>query len=149
MKLEWILSIQILSSVGMAGVIWLIQLVHYPLFAQVGPEQFVQYADSHNRLITPLVASLMLAELVAALTLLTPIAPSGLRTAAAAGAIILAVIWACTFFLSVPAHAQLAGGFDPAAHARLVTTNWIRTLGWTLRAGLSIWMLFQLPSLTR
>lgn len=149
MKLEWLLAIQVLTSVGMAGVIWVIQIVHYPLFAQVGQDQFVHYAASHNRLITWIVGPLMLAECFAVLYLLTPLTPPGLRTAAVAGVILLAIIWISTFCLSVPAHNTLAAGFDPAAHARLVSTNWIRTIGWTLRALLSIWMLLQLPALAR
>ena len=148
-KFEWLLTAQVLTSVAMAGVIWIIQIVHYPLFAQVGTESFVQYAASHNRLITWVVAPLMLIELLVSLGLLTPLTPPGLRIAAVIGMILLAIIWITTFGLSVPAHTRLADGFDPAAHARLVSTNWIRTVGWTLRALLSIWMLVQLPSLAR
>ena len=91
----------------------------------------------------------MLIELLVSLGLLAPLTPPGLRTAAVIGMILLAIIWITTFGLSVPAHTRLADGFDPAAHARLVSTNWIRTVGWTLRALLSIWMILQLPALTR
>jgi hypothetical protein len=47
------------------------------------------------------------------------------------GAVLAAVPVLVTVTLSVPAHEQLAGGFDAAAHARLVGTNWLRTLAWT------------------
>lgn len=48
-------------------------------------------------------------------------------------AVLTAVCWVCTFFLSVPIHAQLAkGAHDPALLQRLVRTNWPRTLAWTL-----------------
>ena len=32
-------------------------------------------------------------------------------------------------------------GFDAAVHRRLVRTNWIRTVGWTLRGALAVAML--------
>jgi hypothetical protein len=31
-------------------------------------------------------------------------------------------------------------GWDDDVHRRLVSTNWIRTIGWTLRLGLVTWM---------
>ncbi len=44
------------STWFMVGLIWLIQIVHYPLFARVGVEQFVPYEREHSRLITYIVA---------------------------------------------------------------------------------------------
>jgi hypothetical protein len=44
------------------------------------------------------------------------------------------LIWACTFFVSVPLHGQLgAGGLDVNVIDQLVRTNWVRTLAWTGR----------------
>ena len=51
------------------------------------------------------------------------------------------LIWGITAFVSVPAHQRLAQGFDLEAHTRLVQTNWIRTLAWTARGALAIWMI--------
>jgi hypothetical protein len=39
-------------------------------------------------------------------------------------------------------HAVLGRGFDDAAHERLVTTNWIRTLAWSARAAILAWLAF-------
>jgi hypothetical protein len=38
-------------------------------------------------------------------------------------------------------HARLGQGADEAALRRLVRTNWIRTLAWTARGVLVLWML--------
>jgi hypothetical protein len=35
--------------------------------------------------------------------------------------------------LQVPCHRTLERGFDPAVARRLVATNWIRTVCWSLR----------------
>ena len=52
-------------------------------------------------------------------------------------------LWASTAFLQVPQHTVLARGFQARAHRRLVGTNWIRTVLWTARAGLALWMLVR------
>ncbi len=126
----------------MVGLIWFVQIVHYPLFDRVGGTGFAVYEKTHQRLTTWVVGPLMLLELATAAGLLV----SALRSQsaslpwAAAGALLLAGIWATTFLLSVPQHQKLAQGFDARAHARLVTTNWLRTLGWTARGGIALWL---------
>jgi hypothetical protein len=37
----------------MTGVIWIVQTVHYPLFALLGRDGFGEYAREHQRRITP------------------------------------------------------------------------------------------------
>lgn len=57
-------SIQAASTWALIGLIWTIQLVHYPLFSVVGDESFTEYAKGHASRITLIVAPLMLLELV-------------------------------------------------------------------------------------
>lgn len=132
------------SAWFMTGLIWLIQVVHYPLFAQVGGEGFARYESAHARLITPIVGPVMLAELASALLLLA-VRPRAMPAWAAwSGAVLVIVIWASTFLLQVPAHGALARGFDPDTHARLVSGNWIRTIAWSLRAVLLAWVAWSI-----
>ncbi|MFM8818912.1 MAG: hypothetical protein ACKOHI_13805, partial [Phycisphaerales bacterium] len=58
------------SSWFMAGLIWVVQVVHYPLFGRVGSEGFAAYESAHARLITPIVGPAMLVELVSSIALL-------------------------------------------------------------------------------
>jgi hypothetical protein len=51
-------------------------------------------------------------------------------------AALLGVVWLSTFTLQVPAHRALLQGWSEPVHRRLVLTNWIRTVAWTLRAGI-------------
>jgi hypothetical protein len=82
----------------------------------------------------------MLAELAAA-ALLVAARPRAVPAWAAWTLLALVgVIWASTFLVQVPAHGTLARGFDEAAHARLVGSNWIRTAAWTARALLLAWL---------
>ena len=46
----------------LVGVIWVVQRVHYPLFAAVGDESFRDYQSQHLSRITPVVAAPMLIE---------------------------------------------------------------------------------------
>ena len=47
------------STAAMTGLIWLIQIVQYPLMAEVGAEQFVRYEQQHCNRITAVVLPLM------------------------------------------------------------------------------------------
>ena len=130
------------ASWFLAGLIWTIQVVHYPLFAAVGRDGFVAYEAAHARLITLVVGPAMLAELAATagLLLLRPASVPAWAAWTAAG--LLAAIWLSTFLVQVPLHATLAQGFDADAHARLVATNWFRTAAWTARAVLAAWFVY-------
>lgn len=129
------------GTLYMTGLIWFVQLVHYPLFSSVGKESFVAYEARHTFWTSFAVGPPMLLELATGLALLV-VRPSFLPTAAlVAGLVLLGVVWGTTFLLSVPQHEVLSRGFDGRAHAILVGTNWLRTVGWSLRAVLVLWFL--------
>ena len=54
--------INLASTWFMIGLIWIIQIVHYPLFSAVGTEEFKTFHLTHKILISPLAGSLMLFE---------------------------------------------------------------------------------------
>ena len=137
-----ILLLHAASTLAMVGLIWFVQIVHYPLFERVGQERFALYAQSHARLTSRVVMPLMLVEMGTAGLLLLGLRPTSVGMGALwSGMALLVVIWASTFFLQVPRHARLAAGFDGKAHSALVATNWIRTCAWTLRGSLTLWLL--------
>ncbi len=127
------LLVNIASTWAMTGLIWFIQIVHYPLFNRVGAAGFARYESDHSALTTLVVAPLMLAEAFTAMWLVAR-PPAGVpQVWTIAGAALVLVIWAATFFLSVPQHGILSGGFDAPAYQTLVSTNWVRTIAWSLR----------------
>ena len=117
----------------MTGLIWFVQVVHYPLFAAVGPAGFAAYHAAHSRLTTLVVGPLMLVEAACAVW----IALERPSSAGWLGVGLLAVVWGTTFFLAVPRHNLLAAGFDAATIDSLVATNWFLTFAWTRRGGLA------------
>ncbi|MEO0514136.1 MAG: hypothetical protein AAF086_02425 [Planctomycetota bacterium] len=135
------------ATLYMVGLIWMVQIVHYPLFDGVGSEAFTEYEARHTRGMTPIVLPPMVIELATAI-LLVVMLPAARASGSGVpmwmgwvGLAMVVGVWAVTFALSVPQHAKLAQGFDPRAYRLLVDTNWLRTAAWTLRGGLAVWML--------
>ena len=129
-----------IPTLFMAGVIWIIQVVHYPLYQRVGSESFADYEREHCARISWVVLPMMVLELAfASLLALAP--PAGRSALAWQGLAVLAVVWISTFLLQVPCHRRLERGFDAAAASRLVATNWIRTIAWSLRAAIAVALL--------
>ncbi|MCS7069574.1 MAG: hypothetical protein RMK51_12945 [Meiothermus sp.] len=138
-----ILLLHFAATWFLVGLIWMVQVVHYPLFARVGSAEFVGYETAHASLISLLVGPLMLLELLTAIALVS-LWPSSLP--GWLGWLLLALlgaVWLTTLLVSVPLHARLAAGFDAEAHALLVGSNWIRTLAWTARGLLLGWVLYR------
>ena len=130
----------LLATLTMFGVIWIVQLVHYPLFSGVGQEGWAAYEAAHQVRITWIVGPAMVLELATAVGLVLSPPEAFPVWAVWAGALAVGAIWLATLLFSVPAHNVLSAGWDADAHARLVSTNWIRTALWTLRAGLVLWL---------
>jgi hypothetical protein len=117
----------------MVGVIWFVQIVHYPLLAQVSRSEFAGYEREHQRRTTFVVAPTMLIEAVTAIVLLA-IPPAGMgRVLPAVGVSLLVVIWLSTFLVQMRQHTRLSTGFHAITHRRLVRYNWLRTVAWTGR----------------
>lgn len=138
--MELLLLVHTGATLFMVGLIWFVQVVHYPLFGGVGEEKFVAYAEAHSRLTSRIVGPPMLLEAATSVALLF-FRPAEIPAWAAwVGLILLAAIWLSTAFLQVPRHAALGDGFDMSAHKFLVVSNWIRTTGWSARGLLVLWM---------
>lgn len=131
------------ATLFMVGLIWFVQIVHYPLFGGVGEDKFVAYAEAHSRLTSWVVGPPMLLEATTTAMLLF-IRPAEIPAAAAwAGVALLAAIWLSTALLQVPRHTALGGGFDTNSHHFLVASNWVRTVCWSARGLLVLWMISQ------
>lgn len=140
------LKLLVLLNFGLAayltGVIWTVQLVHYPSFAQAARETFPAYHQQHSSRISWVVLAPMVLELSLAIWLAWQGRALGQAVWWALGLVLL--IWAATFFISVPFHNRLAQGYDYVAIDGLVRTNWIRTVAWTGRLGLLGWLLWEM-----
>ncbi len=124
-----ILLIHIFSCWCMTGIIWLVQILVYPNFNNVGPNEFKKFHQFHTNRITWVVAPFMGGEILSAVTLVILI-PNGLFFF---NLISVFATWALTAFLNVPAHNVLS--FEKKnTLAKLILKNWPRTIVWTVRA---------------
>jgi hypothetical protein len=136
---ELLLMTNLAATWFMVGLIWFVQLVHYPQFAGIGAGEFRAAHARHTRFTTYVVGPPMLVEGVTALALLV-LRPAPVSAWTAwAGATLVGVIWMSTAFLQVPCHNRLASEFDKDRCGQLVKGNWVRTVAWTTRGLLMLW----------
>ena len=136
-----ILSLHCASTLALFGLIWFVQVVHYPLFSLVGREHFVEYERLHQMRTTWVVAPLMSIEALTASLILVSNLTSAQRTLAWFGWILLLLIWLSTALLQVPLHRRLAAGYDSQTATRLVRSNWVRTIAWTVRGVIALMLM--------
>ncbi len=123
----------------MMGLIWTIQLVHYPSFRFIDKENFLAFHRFHNQRISFIVVPVMITEIITSGLLWWN---DGYLSLNGIGFYLVILIWVATGLLSVPNHAKLTKGKDDAVINALINTNWVRTVLWTVKALLGIYLLF-------
>jgi hypothetical protein len=118
----------------LAGLIWTIQLVHYPLFALVGVCEWPHYEAEHQRRITRLVAPLMVANVGLSLALLA----DGHSASRVLNASLAIGVFVATGLVFAPMHGRLESEAGTSAVRRLVRANWARTWAWTAQLVVAI-----------
>jgi len=131
----------VVSTVYMTGLIWFVQIVHYPLMNRVGGDRFTAYEKEHQRLTSYVVGPPMLVEALTAVYLVMVPAPGMGHDWGWIGLGRVGVVWLATAYLQVPEHNKLAQGFQARSHGLLVSTNWLRTVAWSIR---TVWVLWPL-----
>ena len=140
-----LLLLSLIISAFNTGLIWLVQLVHYPGFAKIGSEAYKGYQEFHMRSISWIVGPSMFSELA-----LTAFGffywqqfPHKSLYVIATGLVL--IIWINTAVWAVPSHTTLVqNGQDQALISRLVQINWWRTISWTIRTCLLAYMVYDL-----
>ncbi|MFP8490244.1 hypothetical protein ACKGJO_14265 [Gracilimonas sp. Q87] len=141
MSQELIFLINTFATFFMTGLIWIVQLVHYPSFHYVGSDNFKAFQLHHVNSIDKIVIPVMVVELATSFGLAWF---DGFLSLNAVGFYIVILIWASTGLFSVPAHNKLESSKDHNVIKNLVLTNWLRTVLWSLKSGLSLYILSKL-----
>lgn len=140
------LLLNLLATWTMVGVIWFVQIVHYPLLSVVPVESAASTAAEHQRRTGFVVGPPMAIEGVTTLLLLWS-RPDGVSLWLPwVAAVLLAVALGSTIFLLVPRHERMVRQPDATVGRELVITNWPRTFAWTARGVLVAIMLVQAMS---
>ncbi|NGX51540.1 MAG: hypothetical protein K1060chlam2_01409 [Chlamydiae bacterium] len=142
-ELLFVTLFQLVVTWIMAGIMWFAQVVHYPLYTKI-KEGFVEYERSHIRRAALLIGPLMLLEVVTAIILIG-ITPEGALTKfAGANLLVLMLIWISTFLFQITQHQKLRVRFSKKSLQGLLTSNWIRTLLWTIKGAVMAAMTYTL-----
>ena len=131
--MQLVLLAHVAATLFMVGLIWFVQVVHYPLFGSVGRSGFAEYSQAHSRLTGLVVGPPMLVEAGTAVALVIG-PPEGVPSSLPLiGLLLLAAVWLSTALLQSPQHTVLGRGFAADSHRFLVASNWVRTSLWTGR----------------
>ncbi len=126
-------------SLPLVGLIWFVQVVHYPLFALVGPGEWERFHDAHRFRTGLVVGAPMVAQLATAAALVLDRA-----SALTLASLVLTVgVFGHTFLVAVPDHERLGRGHDPAVARRLARLNGVRTALWTAQGAVVVALLAQ------
>ena len=139
-----ILLINIFSAFFATGLIWTIQLVHYPSMHFVSRDKFELFHYFHQLRISIIAMPLMAIELITTIILFMQNIDNESSLIFKINLIIVTLIWFSTFFIQVPLHQKLSKGKKNSLIDKLVLTNWFRTVLWTLRSILIIFFLYLL-----
>ncbi|MCB1106845.1 MAG: hypothetical protein KDK76_01970 [Chlamydiia bacterium] len=143
LDLIYLTLVQLVVTWMVVGIMWFLQVVHYPLYRKI-KEGFVEYERSHIRRVACLLGPIMLVEAITAILLMGISTEGTLTMLAGANLIVLILIWLSTFLFQVSQHQKLSIRFSHNILQGLINCNWIRTLLWTLKGGIMIYFCYEL-----
>ena len=129
MEIEILSKVHFLSTSLMVGIIWVIQLLHYPAFHFIKERDYVEFQHFHMQRISFIVVPVMIIELLSGFMLVYYFRSNLLILCL----IILLVIWLITFVFFTKLHQSLLDGYNKTVVDKLVKINWSRTILWSLR----------------
>lgn len=123
------------------GVLWFVQLIHYPLFFKV-KEDFLSYEKEHVRKMTYFIIPLIILDVFLNVVLTVKLAyhPYSLLIAGALAFNLMA--WLSTLFFQLDQHRKLCASFSHKTLKSLINTSWIRTVFWTIKTVLIVIFMF-------
>ena len=130
----------------LTGLIWVIQLVHYPMFQFLDLKNYSKAMQFHQQRISLIVMPLMLFELISGVYL----AHAQWATLSGFHAINIAfllIIWVHTFGLMVPFHQTMSIQLNTSLLQKTLQHHWIRTLAWSAKSvlwGAILWHILSI-----
>ena len=106
--MSFIFLFNLVLSFVAVGLIWTIQLVHYPSMRYISKDKFPAYHNFHSIRISILAMPLMFGELVTSIMLWYQNFNNAIQTVFLINLIIVVLIWLSTFLIQVPLHNALS-----------------------------------------
>lgn len=139
MNPDALLLANLAATLFLTGLAWFMQIVQLPLFSIVRAVDLAAYAARQRRRNTALMVLPMAVESVTAVWLWRD-GPPGFSGVLFGPLVLLALIWLVTWTRYIPLYSRLLRSYDEAALQQLIAWNWVRTLGWSGRAGVMAWI---------
>jgi len=137
MNQPFVFFFHLIFSAIMVGVIWVIQLVHYPSFHFIDKDIYDSFQKFHMNKISIIVIPVMILELATGFLLLIGNSKNILIIISFG---ILILIWGITGLFFSDAHGKLISGYNELIVNKLVSMNWIRTVLWTFKMILLLYL---------
>ncbi|HAW18709.1 MAG TPA: hypothetical protein DCX14_00865 [Flavobacteriales bacterium] len=131
--------VHVVATIFMCGLCWFVQVVHYPLFREISFSDLSNY-ERKNLLRTSVVAiPVMVVEMLSGLIYLY----CDLDPLFALNMGLFVIIGISTLVFQAPIHLQISRSPTPERIEKLIQTNWIRTIAWTIRVAILFIMLID------
>ncbi len=159
-----ILFSNIIVTSFLVGLIWFVQIVHYPIFKEVGKQNFHQFHLAHTTLTGKVVILPMLLELGLSFWLVWEgyeincvlttnqvsenmvMRMGNFYLYSFIALFFTILLWILTAWIFVPLHGKLGDenkGYDLEIMKKLVSRNWFRTFFWSLQLLFLIYMVME------
>ena len=125
--------LHLVSTSIMVGVIWIIQLVHYPTFLFIDKQKYMKFQEFHMSRVSYIVMPTMIAELFSGIYILLYNNILMVNTFFLLASFSLFLNWVITALVFVKIHNGLLIKYEKNIILLLVKFNWIRTILWSLR----------------
>ena len=138
----YLFVIHLVSTSFMVGVIWIVQLVHYPTFLFIDEQKSNDFQKFHMSRISYIVMPAMTTELFSGIYIFiysNMAIDSNLFLLALT---ILIINWIITALVFVKMHNKLLINYKIEIISLLVKWNWLRTLLWSVRLILLLRMVY-------
>lgn len=120
--------IRLLIDFGFVVLIWCVQLVIYPSFAQYSEANLLKWHRSYTKRVTYIVLPLMFSQLILGVLHIFQIRD----WYTILSLILIFILWVLTFRVFVPLHFSIdTNNHVPNVCQKLVRRNWLRTVLWT------------------
>lgn len=140
---SWVIFIaQLISSFMMIGIVWLQQLINFPLFTLVPKESFSVYHQAHLNRSQWLIAPLMLVEVLSAAFLLIWPIPQVSYYLYLINFLLIVLIWLETFLMQWPLQKKLRKEHSLVTIERLIKLNRLRAITWSCHGAVLIAILY-------
>lgn len=139
MEIDTLYFIQIVCNSYLVSLVFMTQFITYPTFLHIDKDKFSEYHRKYVNNISFIVAPVMLIELLT----LSLIAYFSSEFLIIKSLILLLVIWLTTFFIMIPSHNRISKSFNKKEIISLINYNWVRTILWSLKLLLIIFLYFE------